>query len=104
MPSPSALAVLTQAGAKLPIEALSLDTAAGAGAISLAPGTRVTLSLSWQNWCGRRAGPLRIQLTFADRDTATGSFDGPPDYNFWPGCVTSGKYSMLQVLYPYALG
>jgi hypothetical protein len=103
LPSPSALAILDAAGAQLPIEVLSLDTSAGASAVSLAPRGQATLTLSWRNWCGHRSGSLRVRVTFAAGGAATGSFDGPPDYNFWPSCVTRSKYSMLQVLGPYAL-
>jgi hypothetical protein len=103
LPSPSALAVVGKAGEQLPIEVLSLDTAAGASAISLAPRAQATLPLSWQNWCGPRSGSLRVQLAFARDGTTTGPFDGPPDYNYWPNCITRTKHSMLQVLGPYTL-
>lgn len=103
LPSPSALAIVDTRGERLPIEVLSLAAAAGASAVALAPRGQATLTLSWQNWCGRRSGSLRVQVTFAADGTATGSFDGPPDYNFWPNCITRSKYSILQVLGPYTL-
>lgn len=102
LPSPSALDIVDSSGKRLPLEILDLDTAAEASAVALPRGGHASLALSWENWCGRDRGPLRIELG-VDRSTLTGTFDGPPDYDYWPGCVTQGKMSMLQVLGPYTV-
>ncbi len=44
--------------------------------------------LTWLSWCGPRPGPLRISITLQHaRQPIDGPFDGPPDYNFVPGCL-----------------
>jgi len=104
LPSPSRLAVVDATGGQLPLETGGLDLAAGASAVALPAHGRASLVLSWENWCGPRNGALTIQIGFARGAVITGSFDGPPDYSYWPDCTTSSKVSMLQVLGPYTTG
>ena len=60
------------------------------------------LSFSWTNWCGAKPGPLRISVTLpTNGGTVTGDFDGPPDYNYVPGCVQHGQASTIEVLSAY---
>jgi hypothetical protein len=61
----------------------------------------VSMDLSWSNWCGARLGPLTIKVRFPHRGQVTGSFDGPPAYNFVPGCVDKQRPSKLVLLYAY---
>jgi hypothetical protein len=62
------------------------------------------LVVFWANWCGPPPGPLSVRVTLAAGGVVTGPFNGPPDYNFVPGCVGSGQPSTVSVTDAYAPG
>jgi hypothetical protein len=66
---------------------------------------RASLTLSWQNWCGGKLGALEISVTLPHGGgTVTGPFNGPPSYDYVPGCVAPGNPSTVQVTYAYSPG
>lgn len=69
------------------------------------PSDSAVLIVEWANWCGSPPGPLQIQVTFAENGgNVTGSFDGPPNYNFVPACTNSTQPSTLAVVDAYYAG
>lgn len=55
-------------------------------------------TLSWTNWCGRKPGPLTVKVRLAGGGVVTGSFDGPPGYDFVPGCLDRLRPSRLVLV------
>jgi hypothetical protein len=71
----------------------------------LLPGQRnaALLTVYWANWCGRRPGPLRLRLTLPGSGGAlVVPFNGPPDYNYVPGCISPGRASTIAVVSAYS--
>lgn len=65
----------------------------------VSPSGVADLVVSWQNWCGPNPGPLRIRIAFPNGNGVIDApFDGPPDYDYVPGCSQPGKRSTLQFL------
>jgi hypothetical protein len=65
----------------------------------LSPSGVATLIVSWDNWCGPNPGPLWIRISLPNRHGVIDTpFDGPPDYNYVPGCQQPGQRSTLQFL------
>lgn len=56
------------------------------------------LVVFWTNWCGPSPGPLRLQISLPDHGgTLDSPFDGPPDYDFVPACLSRGAPSTIAV-------
>jgi hypothetical protein len=62
------------------------------------------LVVYWANWCGRPPGRLSIRVTLPAGGVVTGAFNGPPDYNFVPGCRQHGQPSTISVIEAYGPG
>jgi hypothetical protein len=74
-------------------------------AVTLRPDASARLTLSWTNWCDAKPGSLTIALATARKGaTASGPFDGPPDFDFVPGCSARGQPSTVQVIGSTAMG
>jgi hypothetical protein len=70
--------------------------------IVLAQGQGVFITFQWTNWCQANPGPLRVRLRpQGDRNGVTGSFDGPPFYDFVPACQNASQTSTLTVVSPF---
>lgn len=100
--APRGIRVLDARRHRLPIQTTSPTDATSTTGIQLPDHGIVMLVLSWENWCGERHGSLRIQVQFGDHGTVDGSFNGPPDYDYWPGCINRHQESTLQVLGGYS--
>ena len=75
--------------------------------VVLLPDQRNTalLTVYWANWCGRRPGTLRLRLTMPGSGGAlVVPFNGPPDYNYVPGCISRGQASTIAVMSAYGRG
>jgi hypothetical protein len=101
-----AVAIATSAGNLLPV---TLTRTAGVTAqqVLLAPGRAdaAELVVFWSNWCGRAPGPLTVRVPLpAGSGTVTGSFDGPPDYDFVPPCLNAHQRSTVSVVAAYQTG
>jgi hypothetical protein len=67
--------------------------------LTISPGEAAWLRLSWTNWCRDNPGPLTIAIGGAAQGgPISGPFNGPPDYDFVPGCVTSKARSTVQLV------
>jgi hypothetical protein len=56
------------------------------------------LVVFWADWCGPRPGPLRLRISLPDDGgTLFTPFDGPPDYDFVPTCLSRGTPSTIAV-------
>ena len=65
----------------------------------LYPSGQADLTVSWANWCGPNPGPLRIRISLPNGDGVIDApFDGPPDYDYVPGCGNRSQPSTLQFL------
>lgn len=85
---------------------LALATASGPPTIeqrarTLHPGASADLVLFWSNWCAKAPGPLWVRLALPAGGSVTGPFNGPPDYNFVPSCLSPGQPSKLSITYAY---
>jgi uncharacterized protein DUF4232 len=71
--------------------------------VTLAPGRRdaAELVIYWFNWCGRPPGPLSVRVRLPGGGVVTGPFDGPPDYDYVPICLSRGQPSTISVLQAY---
>lgn len=93
---PSAISLVNSDGTVLNVE---YRAGTVAHPLQLRPGGVVDLEVSWANWCGANPGPLTIHITLpAGGGTIVSSFNGPPDYDFLPGCVSPGEPSTLQFI------
>jgi hypothetical protein len=67
--------------------------------VTIPAGKTARLALSWSNWCHANPGPLTISIAPAGRGgTTDGPFNGPPDYNYLPPCLTRNQPSTIQLL------
>jgi len=63
----------------------------------LSPGGVVDLVLNWANWCGANPGSLTIRITVSNGGgVLEGPFNGPPGYDYLPGCIQPGEPSTLK--------
>jgi len=63
----------------------------------LSPSGVVDLVLSWANWCGTNPGSLTIRISMPNgAGVVEGPFNGPPDYDYLPGCIQPGEPSTLK--------
>ena len=69
---------------------------------TLKPGAAADLVIFWSNWCAEPPGALQIRLTLPSGGAVTGPFNGPPDYNYVPGCLSPGQPSNIKITYAYA--
>lgn len=91
--APTSVSLLTADGATLPVDYRS--PAVGRPAV-LHRGSVADLALSWANWCAPDPGPLTIRLAWSDGEgPVDGSFNGPPAYDYVPGCVDRERPSTL---------
>jgi hypothetical protein len=72
--------------------------------VTLQPGkpNAADLVIYWANWCGHRPGQLLVRVKLPSGSEVTGSFNGPPDYNFVPNCLNSRSPSTIRVIDAYA--
>ena len=60
------------------------------------------IHLDWTNWCGAHFTQLSVHVALgAGHSSLSGSFDGPPDYKYWPVCRQKGKPSSLTLVSAY---
>lgn len=65
----------------------------------LSPSGVADLIISWANWCGPSPGSLRVRISLPNGDGVIDApFDGPPDYDYVPGCSNRSQLSTLQFL------
>jgi hypothetical protein len=71
--------------------------------LALPPGRpgAADLVVFWTNWCGPGPGPLSVRVTLPAGGTVTGPFNGPPDHDYVPRCVSPGLPSTISVLDAY---
>jgi Protein of unknown function (DUF4232) len=62
------------------------------------------LVVHWANWCGRPPGHLSVRVMLQAGGVAIGAFNGPPDYDFVPACISSGQPSTISVVTAYEAG
>jgi hypothetical protein len=86
-----------------PLVIWPLSNSLPAGIFVLGPGQSASAAVYWSNWCQANPGPLEIAIRLA-AGTVTGSFNGPPDYNYVPDCTNPTSSSTLQVIQSYQLG
>jgi hypothetical protein len=56
------------------------------------------LTIDWSNWCGAQPGPLRLRLALSHSDgTLLVPFNGPPDYNYVPVCISRIHASTIEL-------
>jgi hypothetical protein len=75
--------------------------------VTLSPGKpgAALLTVYWSNWCGRPLGGLRLRVTLpGSGGTLIVPFNGPPDYDFVPGCVNHRQASTISVISAYSAG
>jgi hypothetical protein len=96
---PTAITLVNAHGKALDVRYL-LDSASGSAlaASSLGPGDVTDLAVGWSNWCASDPGPLHIRITWSNGGTTSSPFNGPPDYDYVPGCVNSKQPSTLQFI------
>ena len=59
----------------------------------------------WFNWCGPNPGPLKVRLELdGDGVTVQGPFNGPPAYDYVPGCDDKSRPSTLQIVSGFHVG
>jgi hypothetical protein len=93
-------------GRPLPVHQVRPVTLATAP-VELPPGRpgAALLTVYWSNWCGRHLGALRLRLTLpGSGGTLIVPFNGPPDYNYVPGCANHRQASTISVISAYSAG
>ncbi|MGH3443753.1 MAG: DUF4232 domain-containing protein [Nocardioidaceae bacterium] len=97
------VSILRADGTALPIRQQTPAPHLNLRAVALAArGGTAVLTLYWSNWCHDRPGPLTIAVTLpGSAGTVRGPFNGPPDYDYVPGCLAKGKASTLEVTQAY---
>ncbi len=96
------VALLNQNGTALDIQRQPAP-ATPKNSIVLAAGQSAGMSFEWANWCSGAPGPLRISIApYRATGSVVGPFDGPPGYDFVPGCQDSSQPSAIEALSPYA--
>jgi hypothetical protein len=94
--------ILGQDGAALDVTHTAQAQVAG-NSRALAPGQSVGLTFDWMNWCSGAPGPLRVALTpEGTTGSIVGPFDGPPGYDFVPGCRSASEPSTIGYFSRYA--
>jgi hypothetical protein len=94
--------VVTAAGTRLPVR-LVRSPAPTVSQVVLRPrkADAADLVVFWGNWCGARPGRLAVRVTLPGGGTVSGTFDGPPDYDAVPDCLSASHPSTLAVLDAY---
>lgn len=64
--------------------------------ITLRPSVSTDLVIIWSNWCAKAPGDLQVKLTLPGGAVA-GPFDGPPNYNYVPPCLSPSQPSTLAI-------
>lgn len=96
---PTSVELLQTDGTVLNVNYVLITTPPAPQSISLSPGGTVDLSVSWSNWCGPNPGPLTVRITLPEgTGTISSPFNGPPDYNYLPGCIFPSSPSTLDFL------
>ena len=94
--SPSAISPVGTSGTA-PALAITYQPATARTALTLHPGDVADADLNWANWCHRDPGPLRVRLTLpGGAGTVESPFDGPPNYDYVPGCIAPGRPSTVM--------
>jgi len=100
------VAIVQAGGAPLPIRLVRAPNLT-LSPVVLAAGApdAADLVVFWANWCARPPGPLSARITLPARGgVVTGPFDGPPDYNLVPKCISPGSPSTISVIDAYGPG
>lgn len=91
--------ILDRSGTALPVHRIAAPAAVTRTVELRSGGGTVRLPLTWTNWCGPAPGPLTIAVTLpGSGGRLTAPFDGPPDYDYVPGCIAPARASTLQLL------
>ena len=94
--SPSAISLVGASGTA-PALAITYQPATARTALTLHPGDVADADLNWANWCHRDPGLLRVRLTLpGGAGTVESPFDGPPNYDYVPGCIAPGRPSTVM--------
>jgi hypothetical protein len=94
--------MLSQRGDALRVSQPATPPAPKRNSIVLGQGQGVFITFQWTNWCQANPGPLRVRLRLQGyRNGVTGSFDGPPFYDFVPACQNASQPSTLTVVSPF---
>ena len=66
--------------------------------VVLPPKGETELITNWANWCHSPPGALKIRLTLpGSAGSLIAPFDGPPDYNYVPGCINKSSASVFTI-------
>jgi hypothetical protein len=95
-----AVTVVTATGTRLPVRFVH-SPAPSVSQVVLRPGKAADLVVFWGNWCGARPGRLAVRVTLPRGGTVSGSFDGPPDYDAVPDCLSASRPSTIAVIVAY---
>jgi Domain of unknown function (DUF4232) len=96
------VAVLRADGTRLPVR-FTVGQRATLQSVLLPSGPHwsASMTLSWSNWCGADPGTLIVTVRLRQGGAVTGSFGGPPGYDFVPGCLDKQSPSRLVLLDAY---
>lgn len=85
-----------------PLVIWQLSNTLPTGTFVLGPGQTASAAVHWSNWCQANPGALDIAIRLSAGSVA-GPFNGPPDYDYVPGCINPTGTSTLQVVQSYQL-
>jgi hypothetical protein len=96
------VAILRADGTRLPVR-YKVDRNAISQPVRLPSGAKwsASMTLVWSNWCRRKPGPLSVKVRLPHGGVVTGSLDGPPGFDFVPGCLNRQQPSELVLLEAY---
>jgi hypothetical protein len=101
-----ALAIIRADGSRLAVRQVAAASRSVAPVVLRPHGRCVALlAIYWSNWCARSPGVLRLRLALPSSSGALlAPFDGPPDYNLVPACLSRSRESTIAVLDAYGQG
>jgi hypothetical protein len=100
------LAVIQADGSRLAVRQVAAASLSVAPVVLRPHGRGVALlAIYWSNWCARTPGALRLRLALpGSGGTLLAPFDGPPDYNLVPACLSRAQDSTIAVVDAYSQG